>query len=302
LSKNRSILFGIVIVFLGSITIYFLYNIIVVPSKQASFTGLDKFGIKEIYPTVPGGREWFVNMDDPKTDPLFLITEDIPIKKNNLDNSWSINDSMIRMNVITPKGYKQWKNVEMTGYIKAITLYKLTTSLNKNSNDNGNNEEESGNIMDVDWHARGGEHNSKEPCKGTALNGGINIDGTVAWKKEVWHTGGYTDARGVDKVTSSITDRWIGWKIVMYNIEKNKAVKMESYIDEKNNNDWKKVDDLIDDGGWYAKSNDSVFYSAGCDKPKDYVITNAGPIATFRADNIALNFKDLSIREIQPLH
>ncbi len=88
MSKNRSILFGIVIVFLVSITVYFLYYIIVVPNKQASFTGLDKFGIKEIYPTVDGGREWFVNMADPKIDSLFSITGNIPIKKNNLDNSW----------------------------------------------------------------------------------------------------------------------------------------------------------------------------------------------------------------------
>jgi hypothetical protein len=74
---------------------------------------------------------------------------------------------------------------------------------------------------------------------------------------------------------------------------------MESYLDDKNNNDWKKVADLIDNGGWYTSSPDSVFYSAGCGKPKNYIITNAGPIATFRADNAELNFKDLSIREIQ---
>ncbi len=171
--------------------------------------------------------------------------------------------------------------------------------MNKTNTNNENNDNENGSITDIDWHARGGEHTSKAPCKGTVSNGGINIDGAVAWKKEIWHTGGYTDARGVDKDTSSIADRWIGWKVVIYNIERNKAVKMESYLDDKDNNDWKKVADLIDDGGWYAKSNDSVFYSAGCGKPKDYIITNAGPISTFRADNVALNFKDLSIREIQ---
>ena len=26
----------------------------------------DIFGIKEIYPTKPGGREWFLNSDDPE--------------------------------------------------------------------------------------------------------------------------------------------------------------------------------------------------------------------------------------------
>lgn len=75
---------------------------------------------------------------------------------------------------------------------------------------------------------------------------------------------------------------------------------MESYLDDKDNNNWRKVNDVVDNGGWYAKSSDKVFYSADCGRPKDYIITNGGPIATFRADNVAMNFKDLSIREIQP--
>ena len=30
--------------------------------------GVDKFGIKEIYPTKPGGEEWLMNMQDPNHD------------------------------------------------------------------------------------------------------------------------------------------------------------------------------------------------------------------------------------------
>jgi hypothetical protein len=61
------------------------------------------------------------------------------------------------------------------------------------------------------------------------------IDGIVEWKKEIWHTGGYTAERSKAKVlTDSILGRWIGWKVVMYNINNDTAVKMESYIDDKN--------------------------------------------------------------------
>jgi hypothetical protein len=42
------------------------------------------------------------------------------------------------------------------------------------------------------------------------------------------------------------------------------------------------------------------FYSANCDRPKDYIITNGGPLITFRSDNIVWDFRDLSVREIQP--
>ena len=251
--------------------------------------GVDKFGIKAIYPTKQDGREWFINMNNPKGDPIFSITSNIPITRQNDDGSWFINNSRIRMNVNTPPGVTPWKNVEMTGYVKVTSIIKSFGS-----------SEETGIIHDIDWRARGGKHNTDIPCEGTALNGGMYINGTVGWKKEIWFTAGYTDARGTAKATDSILGRWIGWKVVMYNIDNDRAVKMESYLDYQGNNNWKKVTDLTDRGGWYANSPDSIFYSANCGRPKDYVITNAGPIATFRADSIALNFKDLSIREIQP--
>jgi hypothetical protein len=75
---------------------------------------------------------------------------------------------------------------------------------------------------------------------------------------------------------------------------------MESYIDVNNTNQWIKISEVIDEGGWFANTSDEEFFSANCGKPKDYVITNSGPIATFRADDVAIDFKNLSIREINP--
>ena len=71
-------------------------------------------------------------------------------------------------------------------------------------------------------------------------------------------------------------------------------------MDSTGTNDWIKVADVVDNGGWHAKTSDSLFYSAECDKPKDYIITKGGPIATFRSDDLVWDFKDLSVREIQP--
>ncbi|HYA82343.1 MAG TPA: hypothetical protein VEH06_02680, partial [Candidatus Bathyarchaeia archaeon] len=62
-------------------------------------------------------------------------------------------------------------------------------------------------------------------------------------------------------------------------------------------NHWKKVADVIDNGGWYANTPNDL--SANCGRSKDYIILNAGPIGTFRSDNIIRDFKDLSIGEIQ---
>ena len=98
--------------------------------------------------------------------------------------------------------------------------------------------------------------------------------------------------------------KWIGWKVIMYNIGIGNltGVKMESYLDFDNTGNWSKVAELLDSGGWYARTSNEEFYSAQCEKPKDYIVINSGPIATFRADNMELDFKDLSIREIQPLN
>jgi len=45
---------------------------------------------------------------------------------------------------------------------------------------------------------------------------------------------------------------------------------------------------------------DSNFFDAECSKDKDFIITNSGSTATFRSDNLIWDFKNLSIREIDP--
>ena len=46
------------------------------------------------------------------------------------------------------------------------------------------------NNTDLSWYARGGRHNNYNPCEGTAVKGIIDMNSTVGWEKEIWHTGG----------------------------------------------------------------------------------------------------------------
>jgi len=254
-------------------------------SSPESLAKLDKFGIVEIYPTKSGGREWFIDMNNPAEDPGFNPGSNIT---KQLDGSWQINGRLdngtyvgeVRMEVSRLLGSEEWKNVEMTGYAKIVPSHNPNDSLV--------------------WSIRGGRHNSTVPCEGTALKGGIDVNGTVSWIKEIWHTGGYTNKRAETQVTEPIIGRWIGWKVVVYNMNNDTAVKMESYLDDRANNNWLKVTDLIDNGGWYANEPDRLFYSTDCGKAKDHIITNGGPLAIFRSDNMTWNFRDLSVREIQP--
>ncbi len=302
-------------------------------TEMTSNEKIDKFGVSMIYPTVPNGREWFLDAANPASDGIFnpqgiLIWQapDDPFNlayANQTSGSWQIGgaptprqiekfldispstassplssiviekESMqqlekeqrkIRMEVTTPVGFSQWKNVEITGYVQVANVLPQSTE------------------GEISWYARGGKHTSQAPCDGTALFGRLSVDGRADWQKEIWFTGGYTSSTADNEASDdSILGRWIGWKVVMYNIRNDSAVKMESYIDNHNDNNWVKVTELVDDGGWFARSTDDVFYSVDCGgRPKDYVITNSGPIASFRSDDLTWNFKNLSVREIQP--
>jgi hypothetical protein len=101
------------------------------------------------------------------------------------------------------------------------------------------------------------------------------------------------------KAAGPIKDKWIGYKFITYNIENPEdpsqtVVKMESWLDPRNDGNWIKVDEHTDTGNW-GKSGKK------CDGDKDQIITWGGPIATFRwdfADDV--DFKNLSVREIHP--
>jgi hypothetical protein len=278
-------LFIVLTIFLLHTYLPISYHITPVFASTQNSSGSDNFGIREIYATKENGREWYMNMEGPKEDEHFSITFNPNITKQE-DGSWRIATPVVRMNVKTMEGETNWKNVEMTGYAKIAGV--IANSSNKVIEN------------DLTWYARGGKHNQEIPCEATAYMGGLYDTGKVGWKKELWFVGGYTDERQSAKVTNSLIDRWVGWKVVIYNINSNSEVKLESYIDNTNTNYWIKVTDLVDDGGWYAKMPDSNFFAAECSKDKDFIITNSGSTATFRSDNLIWDFKNLSIREIDP--
>jgi hypothetical protein len=282
INNRYRIFLGIIIISATSILVLLSYYF---------YAGQTTFKPKDIYPTKQGGREWYLDINNPLDDKIFHPGTKI---SRSQDGSWLVGEDstenhQVRMNVITPPGQDQWKNVEITGYVKVISAVSDNAALPE-----GSPTPQSA----IDWYARGGRHSDSVPCEGTSLKGILRINGIAAWQKEIWHTGGYTDTRAALYATNPILDRWIGWKVVIYNINNDTAVKMESYIDENANNNWRKVNEVVDNGGWAANSLDRVFYSVDCNRSKDYVITNSGPIVTFRSDNIIWQFKDLSVREI----
>ena len=254
----------------------------------------DKFGVLKIYPTKQDGEQWYLNSnpnDDPRYSPQTTLTK-------NSDGSFKVKSTKVRMGVFTSSGFhpekintlnhnkiaqagymqspNDWRDVEITGYVK----------LNSGNNDN------------FVWYARGGRHTgygSPQGCEGVAYKGGLFYSGATRWEKEQWHTGGYVFAE-FGKNIGPIKGKWVGLKVIMYNIVQNDktAVKLELWVDKSNNNNWIKASEKIDKGGWGNNGGE-------CGGKPDQIITWGGPIAAFRWDGATdVDIKKFSVREIVP--
>jgi hypothetical protein len=253
----------------------------------------DRFGIRELYQSKPGGEEWFMNMD---------IANDSrsgsPSLTKNADGSFTVSgQENVRYRIYTSTGYHEpsntnqqqlakqgymlapndWKNVEMTGYVRVA------------QNEPSDNH--------FTWYARGGIPTSTRGCEGTSIKGQIFVDGHTNFAKEQWHTGGYVFTPTTPTIAGSIVGKWIGFKMVTYNFQENgkTVVMMQNWVDKDNNGNWVKIYEYIDRGGLGTQGN-----HCGAANP-DQIITWGGPIAMFGWDHFnAVDIKNFSIREIQP--
>ncbi|HYX49766.1 MAG TPA: hypothetical protein VE843_08485, partial [Ktedonobacteraceae bacterium] len=270
--------------------------------------GVDKFGVNEIYPTKPGGEEWFMNMQDPNNDPRVFKGSQTPTFTKNPDGSWKVPfggvhsilccPNEVRYNALTSSGFdpskiivdekqlvqrgymqspNDWKNVEITGYVK----------FNAGDASRG-----------WTWEARGGRHTgSGAPagCEDTMYNAHILWgNGNVRWEKEQWHV--HIVSTPYRPSPAIGAHKWIGFKAVMYNIQQNgkTVVKLEMWEDPNNDNHWVRAYDLTDAGGWGDGGQT-------CGGSPDQIITWGGPMVLFRWDYATdVDVKNFSVREIQP--
>ena len=258
-------------------------------------SNVDQFGIKKLYPTKSGGEQWFMDMNNPLGDSRFNPQNTIT---KNPDGSWKMKSTQVRMNVYTSTGYdsddiptldhstlaskgymlraNDWRNFEMTQYVKVNT---------SPSDDN------------LAPYGRGGRHTgagAPEGCEGSSMKGDVFFSGKVRFAKEQWHVSYVFTS--LKTATSSIEDKWVGIKFIVYNfVENNKVVvKTELWLDTNNNGNFVKVDENVDRGGWGTEGTE-------CGGAPDQIISWGGPITTFRWDTATdVDFKFLSVREISP--
>ena len=255
-----------------------------------NFSNFDIFEIKKIYTTKKNGFEWFMNDYDPESDPYLHNYKSIV---RNEDGSYSIGERS-RMGVYSkdgigyPKGnmetynftelskkgywYKptDWKNVEITGEY----LYKK------------------GEGPGITHYARSEDHSLiNNGCGGSSYKLKIHFDGTSSISKEQTHPKPWKIQMNKGPVGKLDKD-WFGFKGIMYNLPDG-TVKLENWLDPFLNNTWIKIAEYQDKGGWGKDGKK-------CHGKEDQIITWGSPTATFRWDNVLIDFRNLSVREIQP--
>ena len=263
-----------------------------IKGQAANFSNLDIdiFGIKKIYPTKKNGFEWFMNNYDPESDPYLHNYKSIV---KNEDGSYSIGERS-RMGVyskdgigypkgnmetynfteLSKKGYwykpSDWKNVEITGEY----LYK------------------GGEGPGITHYARS-EHHSliNNGCGGSSYKLSIHFDGTSSISKEQTHPKPWKIQMN-ESTFGKLDKDWFRFKGIMYNLPDG-TVKLENWLDPFLNNTWRKIAEYQDKGGWGKDGNK-------CQGKEDQIITWGSPTATFRWDDVLVDFRNLSVREIQP--
>jgi hypothetical protein len=294
--------------------------------------GTDLFGVKMLNSTKQNGQDWFMNdlLHDERVD----IDGQVEDQGNGV---WKgtvtqhMHPPSLRIEIYTTSKVrdidqqlelgKNWKKMEEKGYMVdendftnfEATIYFKVTEIDKDD--------------EMSIYGRGGRHpNADFPknCVSCCYKGQINTKGVSRWAKEYHHANspsGYIfsdGTRGKDNsvdqpwgnpkfnLGGSILNKWIGQKVVMYNIQEDGKTlpKMQIYCDTEGGEDitkqnWRLMDELVDDGNLPKPQN--VEFREECNAISDrQAFTWGGPYVVFRIDNVKVLFKNASVREITP--
>jgi len=270
----------------------------------------DRFGVKMIYESIEGGEEYYIQDGNLNDDDRVFPGGSVHNFNGNNQDGFTVDDtSRVRINFATSSKYNghkldtgdhdryeerghmfsenDWKNCEFTVYVKPKLIASETTKKNN----------------DITLGLRTGMHDKGERFKGCeGFSYKVRINGKkkkCQFRKEQWHPSGYTNQpKTWGPSIGNIIDRWIGMKLIVYNVDNDKNVKMELWLDNENSNTFEKKLEYKDEGGW--KNRDANEQSGErCHGKEDQIGTWGGPWALLRWDGPQIKFKNVSVRELK---
>ena len=267
----------------------------------------DRFGVRRLYPTAAGGREWaskwdngsersFGSGDADPDDPWFFGRGDA---RYNPDGKglFKISGPVPRMYIRDPLLRRGWRNVEMTVY--AMRVADASTPW--------------GGIVGVARANHGTTGDELTDHCDTRGNGArMRYDGHVDFEKETCHPHSVSAAGKPFWPGGLPFNSWIGYKFAVYDLPDGN-VKLELWFDDSDGREgghWLKINELVDDGTNFGVGG--VPCRPGMDTALRLTASDARPgsesgkpnIAVYwRSDNVGadgLVYKKMSVREITP--
>jgi len=269
-------------------------------------SGIDKFGIKELYPTITGGKEWYSKWNNgiPRTftgvdpqDPWFNAAHGDASFSVDGNGLFKISGSAPRMYIYDPLKLTQnsWHNVEMTVYAMRIDDMSIAhagiTAVARSN------------------HGTTGDE-TVDLCDSRGIGARMRYDGHIDFEKETGHPKAVAVSNKDFFGGTLPYNVWIGYKFIVYDLADGN-VKLELWYDNTdglNGGNWIKINEFTDTGlnfgvgGVPCKTGiDLALRLTNSDNRNGSESGKPNITVYWRSDNVGtdgLLYKKMTIREI----